>query len=41
MDFFSVHNQNLCRPVLFSQTCVAQVKSGEMYPNRVVGFGLN
>ena len=45
MEFLSLHKQpsvapyclQICNPC----SCIAQVKLGERYPNRVVSFGLN
>ena len=40
MDFFSLHKQTLCRPMLFTYFLHTQVKSGKSYQNKVVSFGL-
>ena len=40
--FFSLHKQNpSVAPCCLHITCIAKVKSGERYPNRVVNFELN
>ena len=44
MDFFSLNNCTLCRPCYLHIsnpcTCMAYMKSGKEYPNRIASFGL-